>query len=104
MILTYIYTCDVLGGLHDEDDGDQEREDLVREAREEQHHVGQREHAVGHGHGHSHADGTGDERAAPKAQQTQVSQDRSTPGGTHRAVYIHCGGAKKRRTGGGNER
>ncbi len=39
-------TCDVLGSLHDEDDRDQEREDLIREAREKQHHVGQGEQAV----------------------------------------------------------
>lgn len=51
-------TGDVFGSLHDEDDGDQQRENLVRESCEEQHHVRQRKHATaprkqhgGAGHG-----------------------------------------------------
>lgn len=39
-------TGDVFGSLHDEDDGDQEREDLVGEAGEEENHVGKRKQAA----------------------------------------------------------
>lgn len=52
-------TRDVLRGLHDEYDRYEEREDFVRKAREEEYHVGQREHAsqqVGGGAGREQND------------------------------------------------